>query len=331
MDSHDKSNMQSGDARGIEYDITENDMERGGWFDDGTFNPRSFNNGIKSGVNILAKNLETIIAMFTVVVMISVFWFKISIGDILTVSFAADIFLTMLLFCIMQYEMHEKGKRNGKLDAQYISSYRKYCEYRDSAVSTGLPELDGFCEEYRESELKSARTRILSRVGIKYSEWYESYRGVPKKRISKCTIVRGGNERRLTAAERMAVIRANAMCEITLSPDMLICDTPMDMHRGGLGTHPVKKDHRRMTRATIMLVITSVFTASIVIEMAVEPTLSTFVYCLIKLFLLLWRGVSGYSSGYVLYAIDFARMHDNQSVLLGKYAAWLAERKPDIE
>lgn len=272
-------------------------------------------------VGLLAGNLASIVAVLSVFVLISSFWLEISLEELFTVNFAMDSILTALLYCVMQFSMQENGRRSACLDPVYTDAYKKYRLVRDRILDCGMSGLEAFCIDYVQKELAFARAARLSAIGISYGDWERVYSRLDSASLRSRELMSPDGVRLLSRSERRVLLSVSKMRPIRLTPSMLLLESGARQSRDALARSPEQRLVLSSAISTVTTVIAGCFTASILIEVVSAPTVASFVYCLIKLFCLLWRGARGYISGYKSLTCDAVTYNNARTRILNDFLA----------
>ena len=102
----------------------------------------------------------------------------------------------ILLFCTysMFANFYSSGVRSGKNTDAYSDAYKHYDELKKTVIDRKMQgRLTEFCRYYIDDELESARTAILTEVGISYADYQKKYCGKDKKTLQqdgKLSVVR---------------------------------------------------------------------------------------------------------------------------------------------
>lgn len=279
------------------------------------------------GLGAVAGNLASVIAVLAVFVLICSFWLEISLEDVLTVNFAMDSCLTALLYCVMQFSMQENGRKNGALDPAFREAQRKYRAVRDRLLDSGVSGLEALCIEYAKEELRFARSARLSRIGLDLDTWQRHYSSLDRKALRAKDLTTPDGKRPLSRLERRVILATNRMRPIKLTPSMLLLENGSYLSRDVIAQNPEKKLVLTSACQALTTVVAGCFTASILVEVVAAPTVATFVYCLIKLFCLLWRGAMGYSAGHKSICRDAVAYHSSRTSILTRFEAALKAKE----
>ena len=210
----------------------------------------------------------------------------------------------------------DTGMRHGTLTAVYKAAVERYETLKTSTINN-IPDetVFAFCKDYTEKELENTRRLVLSSTGITYAEYLEKWLGKSKKSV---------NESDLSEVQKKAVINANKLKTMPLTPSMLIKkDMKIDRMKP-LGTSPQAKRNASYVKKLIFAVLTTAFIHFIIYKIQTDPLFVIISECCTILINVLINGYSGYMSGYKNIIIDSVSYMDNQSDLLVKVSKYNA-------
>lgn len=222
-----------------------------------------------------------------------------------------DFFL--LLFC--SYSMYvsasDSGMRHGLQSKLYLESLDKFdLKKQDIIQKKRQPRLHEFCRDYIENELKNARMSVLSVVGFSYKEYSKKWLGVDKKTIK--------NADNLSKIQKAAIIEANSINPIILTPEMIMKRGRGNSRRAPLGMKP---ENKKVIHFSVKLVSTfcvSLVMSIIVLDVVAEPTWVIFASCMLKLLAVVMNGFTGYKFGYENIVFDTVHYMDDQTDLMNQ-------------
>ncbi|MBQ5800373.1 MAG: hypothetical protein IIW20_00655 [Clostridia bacterium] len=249
----------------------------------------------KRSIGSFISNMGILIAAFTLLCAFAVFFMDISLSSFATVDFSLSFII--LLFCAytIYFSMADTGMRVAMSDKGYKKAREEYDALKSELQKSGrLEGLGEFCHEYAKNELVSARKNILLGAGISYDKFCEEYQHKEKSALPKS----------LSKRERRAIIRANRLSPVRLSPDMLLFLDDGASERRALHRNPKKIRLFSSAKALISTTMTSFFAVSIVCSVIEEPTFAILTECLIKLFTLVFNGSKGFLMGYNNITVD---------------------------
>lgn len=224
-------------------------------------------------------------------------------------EFALDFFL--LLFC--SYSMYvscsDSGMRNGLQSEVYIKACQDHAESKKRIVEQKRQlYMHDFCRHYIAEEIKGVRSFVLANVALPYETYEVAYLGKDDAEIE-------GNEA-LSRVQKKAILSANAVEPIKLTPDMIMKRGRGGGRRSPLGMPPEQKKviNYAVKLGTSFLI--SLAISMIVLEVVVEPTWTLIATCFIKLLTVALNGFFGYKFGYENIVIDAANYIEDQVDLL---------------
>lgn len=301
------------------------------------YTPKALDASLKTGFKTVMSNIGTLLAVMCVVLLISIFLFDVGIEDISVVtakavqSFAVDATITVILYICMQNSMILNGEKNGRLDDEFIEARKATNVLREWAKKLGCPRMGEFCDKYAAAELQNTRERRLTKIPMKYSEWLRVFGGMTRKDIKALPrrftyVTDDERERVLIITRRVRLILRNiaGLEEQMFTPEMLMYDdTNHSWRRAPLLPSPVEKIREKRRANYVPTVIFSVMSAFLVFKLIASPTWSTAIYCLFKLFGLIWRGAAGYSIGYLAYSVHGVQYYQSQEIRFNEYKRML--------
>ena len=236
--------------------------------------------------------------------------------DIHIVSFAdiAGLGLTFFVLLFCAYSMFiccaDSGRRFGESSEVYLKALERFNSVRERIITEGLQgRVKEFCFRYVESELEASRKAILTGCGISYDEYKEKYLSMSKSAVL--------SEKRLSQAQRHAIIAAGRLKPLKLTAVMLLGSGSDRVHRRS----PVSVSpelHRRVgyMRKLFQSAFTSLLTGSIVLEASAALSRSDFAGVCLKLLTVVTNGFAGYKFGYENVTVDAVSYLNDRSDLL---------------
>lgn len=273
--------------------------------------------------NIL-NNAGTIVGIFIIFVVIVVFTTDIKLTGAMKWAELSLVFF-ILLFC--SYSMYvnyaSNGTRAGKSSETFINSYTNYDTTKKKIVEnkyqTRLPE---FCRYYIKEELTNARNAILSEVGIDFEKYLKEYIGKDKTYLEA--------DKDLSKSQIEAILKANAVKPIKLTPEMIMKRGRGNGSRNPLGIKPETKKKIHLSTKFTTTAITSFITGVIVLDVIINPTWATFAACCLKVLLVVLNGFMGYKMGYENIVVDTVEYMNDQVDLMNQLIQYI-EAHPEPE
>ncbi len=244
--------------------------------------------------------------MFAVVVIVTTDIRIVSLEQIAPLGL--DFFL--LLFC--SYSMYincsDSGMRAALSCKSYTDTLSVYESLKASVIERKMQlRLSEFCRYYTETELKNTRMEVLAVVGLTYEE-YAAYLSKSKHDIM--------TDETLSAAQKKAIIRANSITPIKLTPEMILKRGRSSARRFPLGTKPETKRSINFTTKFASTIVVALLMSIIALDVVVEPTWAIFASCFLKLLTVVINGFGGYKFGYENIVIDTANYISDQTDLM---------------
>ena len=276
----------------------------------------------KRAVRNILNNAGTIVGIFIIFVVIVVFTTDIKLTGAMKWTELSLVFF-ILLFC--SYSMYvnyaNNGTRAGKSSETYIKAYNNYDSIKkviiDNKYQARLPE---FCRYYTKEELRNARTSILSEVAIDFEVYTKDYIGKDKTLLEQIET--------LSKSQIEAIIKANAVKPIKLSPEMIMKRGRGNSHRSPLGIKPETKKKIHLSAKFTTTAITSFVTGIIVLDVIINPTWATFAACCLKVLLVVLNGFMGYKMGYENIVVDTVEYMNDQVDLMNQLIQYI-EANPE--
>ena len=248
-----------------------------------------------------------VLLMFAVVVLVTV--------DVHLITFAeaAGLLLEFFLLLFVSYSMYitcaDSGMRAGLLSESYIKGYNDFEEHKKYIIDTKKQaRLGEFCCYYITEELKQIRTTTLAIVGISYETYMEKYIGCDPEIIRR--------DKSLSKAQIKAIIEANKIEPIKLTPDMIMKRGRGSNRRAPLGVKPETKKKVTFGFKFVYSVLITLGMSMIVLDDIAEITLAVLATCCLKLLVVVLNGFHGYKFGYENIVIDTVDYMSDQTDLM---------------
>ena len=220
-----------------------------------------------------------------------------------------DFFL--LLFC--SYSMYvnasDSGMRHGLQSELYTDSLDRFTTKKKTIIDAQRQtRLHEFCRYYIDDELRNARMSVLAVVGFSYKEYRKKWLGLDAETIE--------NDPKLSKAQKTALIKANAIKPVKLTPEMIMKRGRGSSRRAPLGVKPETKKSINFGAKFVTTFLVSFTMSIIVLDMVVEPTWVIFAACMLKLLAVVMNGFTGYKFGYENIVFDTINYMDDQTDLM---------------
>ncbi len=230
--------------------------------------------------------------------------------------------LVIFVFMFCSYSMYvncaDSGTRAGKSTTLYTTAQNKYDAIKKRIISgKNQMRLSEFCRWYIDDELKNARKDILDGVGIDYDEYLKIW-----VCADKTTIKTDGE---LSERVKAAIIKANTIKPVKLTPEMILKRERGNKRRAPLGTSPVMRKRTKYGVKLITTISTSLFTCMLALEVISSPSWATFAELCIKLLMVILSGFTGYKMGYENITVDTVDYILDQTDLLNQFEQYLGK------
>ncbi|MBQ8427674.1 MAG: hypothetical protein IJX18_00290, partial [Clostridia bacterium] len=225
----------------------------------------------------------------------------------------------------------DSGTRAGKNTSLYITTQSDYDKIKNRIIENNTQiRLGEYCRWYIEEELKDSRKGFLDSAGVDYKDYLQKWVGVDKATIKA--------DNTLSKGKKTAIIKANALRPIKLTPEMVIKRGRGNKRRAPLGVRPetIKSANYIVRLGTT--IGTSLFTCMLALEVINNPSWATFAELCIKILMVVLSGFAGYKMGYenitvttVNYTLDQKDLLDQFEQYLVKYPVPVAEEVGEEE
>ena len=264
----------------------------------------------KAATKTLLNNAGILVGVFIVFAVITIVTTDIKLADPAQIGqLGIDFFL--LLFCTysMYVNCADSGMRLGLRNEDYLAAVDLFEDRKNVIKENRLQKrMYEFCRYYINRELENTKTNILMVVGFDYETYIEKWVGKSVDYIKSMT--------NLTITQKNAIIRANAVKPITLTPEMIFMRGRKSESRSPLGITPQQKKAFNFGFKFISNLVIALFWTAIVIEFAIEPTWQLFVAIVLRTLLIILNGFSGYKFGYENIVFDTTNYMNDQTDLM---------------
>ena len=269
---------------------------------------------VNSGVKNVVQSISSVIAISTVFVLIGIMFFDIELVEIVSIDFAMESIVTVVLYMVIYQSLLNNGLRVGRKDEGYLKIHTAYEETMQK-VGLDTEGIDVFCDECVENEFVRAKKRMLMNTGISYDRYVKEYEGKRRRHI------------KLPFSKKKWVAKANRLKRIYLTPEMILLDDVSAMEREGLPISRVDKLRRRVKTSVIMTVLFGCFTVSILLKCVEGINSAVVIYTFLKVIGLLWNGAKGYITGIASFAEDAVEYLKVQIWYLTRFIKWRDDRR----
>lgn len=223
-------------------------------------------------------------------------------------GFALDFFL--LLFCsyAMYVNCADSGMRAGLKTDTYKKGIEAFNASKQKIIDLKFQvKLYDFCRFYIKTELESIRNTILAVIGFSYDVYSQEWMCKDKEYVLKSE---------LTSAQKKAIIKANAVEPIHLTPEMIMRRGRTLGKRSPLGITPEAKKGINFGVKFFNTFVTAFLLSIIALQVVTEPTWTVVASCIFKLLAIVLNGFSGYKFGYENIVIDTVDYMEGQEDLM---------------
>ncbi len=239
--------------------------------------------------------------------------------------------LSFFVFMFCAYAMYINGSgsgiRAGRKSETYLTAKKKYDDLKNEVITRKMQgRLPEFCRYYIEEELRNTRNSLLTEVGIDFAVYQERYVGKDKTELEQLTI--------LSKSQVEAIVSANNIKPIKITPEMILKRGRGSLHRNPLGIEPSKKRGIGYMWKFVSTFAVSVLMVGITLNPKPDLTWGTFAECILKLFPIVLNGFTGYKSGYENIVVDTVNYMNDQSDLMRQLIHYVEENpmaKPLVE
>ncbi|MBQ8308945.1 MAG: hypothetical protein IJX96_03830 [Clostridia bacterium] len=230
----------------------------------------------------------------------------------------------VLLFC--SYSMYvncaDSGTRAGRNSPLYLEVKQKYDEKKKGIVDgKKQSRLSEFCRWYIDDELQNTRDMFLSDAGLTYEVYKRDYLGKDEAVIKE--------DKDLSQMQIEAIIRANEVKPIKLTPDMIMKRGRGSSRRTPLGVKPQTKKGLAFGSKFVTTLLTSGLTGAIALNTIANPSWATFAELCLKLLLIILNGFTGWKMGYENIVVDTVNYMNDQIDLMYQFEQYL-EKNPEV-
>lgn len=221
--------------------------------------------------------------------------------------------LSFFVFMFCAYAMYINGSGNGiragRKSETYLTAKKQYDDLKNEVIARKMQgRLPEFCRYYIEEELRNTRNSLLTEVGVDFAVYQERYVGKDKTELEQLTI--------LSKSQVEAIVSANNIKPIKITPDMILKRGRGSMHRNPLGIEPSKKRRIGYVWKFVSTFAVAVLMVGITLNPKPDLTWGTFAECILKLFPIVLNGFTGYKSGYENIVVDTVNYMNDQSDLM---------------
>lgn len=248
-----------------------------------------------------------VLLMFVVIVVVTTDIHLVSFEEI--AALGLDFFLLLFVSYSMYVNCSDSGMRSGLQSESYTVGYSTFETMKRHIIDTKMQaRLGEFCRHYITEELQNSRTTVLAIVGFSYEEYMEKYVGKDKETIQ--------SDKTLSKAQKKAIIKANGIEPVKLTPEMIMKRGRGSSRRAPLGMTPETKKGINFGTKFVFTFFISLAMSIIVLEAVIEPTWVLIATCCLKLMTVVLNGFNGYKFGYENIVFDTVNYMSDQTDLM---------------
>ena len=226
----------------------------------------------------------------------------------------------LLLFC--SYSMYvscsDSGMRAGLRTASFGETVKRHDELKRSIIEQNmLGRLLEFCVYYVREELKNTRLSILAFAGLSYNDYESKWLAKDKESVNASS--------ELTEMQKCAIIKANKMHPIRLTPEMIMRRGAGEMQRSPIGKSPRAKKGTGYVVKLFTTICIVIATTLIELKPVVESSWVLFASCCLNLAVVIVNGFGGYRFGYENIVTDTVNYINDQSDMLERAIQYVAD------
>jgi hypothetical protein len=253
-----------------------------------------------------ARTLMIVFILFTVVVVMTT--------DIklVTISSVTDLGLEFFILLFASYGMYiccaDDGASKGYASEAYKKAVDKFDGLKDQIVESWLTRMNDFCVYYVDEELRKTRMQYLSVVCIPYDVYIEKYVKLSTKEIKILTD--------LKASQKKAIIKANKVSRIKLTPEMIMTLGRTVRSRSALSLTPETIKNITFGKKVVKMSAISICMSMVALDIIIQPSWTVFAEVCLKLATVVINGFDGYREGFSNITTHTVNYVNNQSSLM---------------
>ena len=199
------------------------------------------------------------------------------------------------------------GMNAGRKSKEYISAIQRYNCLKEKITSAGIRDrLEDYCAKWTAEDLAKARESVLGDCGISYAEYVN--KGYAKLGVWEIMKLRLGKHATRT------IILANRIKPLKLNATMLLApNQSLKRQKTALGKNPVVADGIHDAGKIVSTIVNLFITCGVALSATTEITVATIAVFLLKVALVCYNIVSGYSRKFSKVAINVSAYTDQQS------------------
>lgn len=259
-----------------------------------------------------------VLLMFVVVIIVTTDFRLATKAEI--AALGLDFFLLLFISYSMYVSCSDSGMRAGLQSESYTNILSTFESHKKHIIDNKMQvRLGEFCCHYISEELRMARTTILAVVGFSFDEYMEKYVGKDKLTIM-CN-------KDLSKSQKKAIIKANRLEPVKLTPEMIMKRGRGSDRRAPLGIKPETKKGINYGTRFFTTIFISFGLSVIIFEAFKTPSWIVLAACAIKLVTVTMHGFSGYKYGYENIVFDTTYYISDQADLLQQAIQFSEQKK----
>lgn len=277
------------------------------------------NSKVKRRFRSFMNNAGIVVGVFIVFCVIVITTTDIRLASISEITNLGISFF-LLLFCT--YSMHvtcsDSGMKAGMESVVYKTAISTYDEKKRFLIDGDMQaHLHDFCHDYIARELKNTRMRYLAVVGFTYEEYTEKYMTMDKEQVLALE---------LSKTQKRAILKANSIKPVTLTPEMFVRKISGDGRRAPLGINPRTKKKVHFASKFMSSLIISLGVVMVVIDVTKNPTWSVLATIVLETTVVITNGFSGYKFGFENIVIDTVEFVSDQTDLIDEAIRFIEKK-----
>jgi hypothetical protein len=293
---------------------------------------RSFEDGValgharkKQAAKSLLNNAGIFFSVFLLFVVVIIVTTDISFASPEEwVGLGRDFFLLLACTYTMYINCSDSGMRYGLRTDAYLDAVENFDNRKNRIIKDkNQTRLHEFCRHYIEEELQQSKMEELAVVGFSYKDYIDNWLGCDDEKVNE--------DKALSKAQKKAIIKANAIKPIRLTPEMILQRARSKSRRSPLGLDPKTKKKINYAIKLVTNLFIAIFLTGIVIKMIIEPTWIMLADGTLKLIAVIFNGYTGYKYGYENIVFDTTNYMNDQTDLMDQAIEYFERDEDKID
>lgn len=273
---------------------------------------------------VIFGNVRTLMMVFILFVVVVVMTTDIR---FITISSIKDLGLDFFILLFSSYSMYiccaDGGIKSGYETNAYTAAVKRFDELKTRIEDGMLQDLNDFCVHYIDDELRRERMQYLSLVCISYDVYLEKYVSLGDTELNA---IPG-----LTSAQKKAILKANKVKRIKLTPKMILTQGKTTHARSALMTNPDTLKNIAFGVKMFKMSLLSIGMSLIAFDIILAPSWTVFAEVCLKLATVVINGFDGHKEGFNNIAVHTVNFVNNQSFLMKQAIQFAEEKSATIE